>query len=450
MDRIPHPSGQPTHPEAGPTCSEAGPTRIHRAWWVVTVAALAIVAAGTVTTLSGVLTDPLHGTFGWSRSTIGVAVSANMVLYGVTAPFAAALMDRFGIRRIAAAALTAVAAGSLLTTVMTAAWQFVLCWGLLVGLGSGATAMTFAATVAQRWFVRRRGLVTGILTAAGVFGQFAVLPALSWLTERHGWRPALVTVALAGLVLVPLVGLLLRDHPADAGLRPYGGARFVPRPAPVPGAGARAVRVLLDTARTGPFWLLAGVFAVCGASTNGVMWSHFTPAAHDHGMPATAASSLLALIGIFNVAGTIASGWLTDRYDPRRLLAGYFVLRGGSLLALPSLLTAAPDTPLVVFAAVFGLLDVATVPPVIALSREFYGADSAIVFGWVNTAHQVGAGLMAVLGGVVRDTLGTYDPVWAGSGALCATAALLSLAVRRPARTGGDEITHRGRATIRG
>lgn len=408
--------------------------RVHRAWWVAVAAVLAIVVAGSFTTLSGTLVDPLHGTFGWPRSTIGVAVSVNMALYGLIAPFAAALMDRFGVRRTVVAALAVLAAGALLTTVMAAAWQFTLFWGLLVGLGSGALAMTFAATVTQRWFVARRGLVTGILTAAGVFGQFVFLPALSWTVERYGWRAALVTVALAALVLLPVVRLLLRDHPADMGLKPYGAGEFVPRPAPVPGAARRTVRVLLTTARTGPFWLLAGVFAVCGASTNGIMWSHFTPAAHDHGMAATTASSVLALIGVCNVAGTVASGWLTDRYDPRRLLAGYFVLRGVSLVLLPLLMSATVHLPLVLFAVCFGLLDVATVPPVIALCRDFHGADSAIVFGWVNAAHQVGAGLMAGLGGVVRDTFGTYDPVWTGSGALCAAAALLALVVRgRPA-----------------
>ncbi|MER7998714.1 MFS transporter [Streptomyces sp. NPDC095613] len=431
--------------------------RVHRAWWVALAATLVIVAAGSFSTLSGALVGPLHGAFGWSRSTIGVAVSLNMVLYGLTAPFAAALMDRFGTRRTVPAALACLAAGGLLTTVMTAPWQFVLSWGLLVGLGSGALATTFAAVVAQRWFVRRRGLVTGVLTAAGVFGQFAFLPVLSWVVERHGWRPALMAVALAALVLLPPVRLLMADRPADAGTRPYGaGSRpygaeegdgeDAARPVPVRGAARRTVRVLLDAARTSGFWLLAGVFAVCGASTNGVMWSSFTPAAHDHGMPATAASSVLALIGVCNVAGTVGSGWLTDRFDPRRLLAGYFVLRGVSLVVLPFLMSATVRAPLVLFAVFFGLLDVATVPPVIALCREFHGDDSAIVFGWVSAAHQVGAGLMAGAGGVVRDTFGSYDPVWAGSGALCAAAALLALVVRR--RPGRKPSCPQGRRAV--
>ncbi|WP_329068083.1 MFS transporter [Streptomyces sp. NBC_01429] len=414
-----------------PTASREAPhARVHPAWWVAGSAALAIVVAGALTTLSGVLVGPLHTTFGWSRATVGVAVSVNMVLYGLTAPFAAALMDRFGLRHVASVALGLVATGALLTTVMTASWQFVLCWGLFVGLGSGATAATFAATVSQRWFVRARGLVTGVLTAAGVFGQFVFLPVLSWVTERHGWRPALVTAALAALAVLPLALLLLRDHPADAGLKPYGGTEFVPRPAPPRGAGRRTVRVLLGAARTAPFWLLAGVFAVCGASTNGILWSHFVPAAHDHGMSATTASTLLALIGVFNIVGTVGSGWLTDRCDPRRLLAGCFVLRGLSLVLLPALMSGTAGASLVLFAVFFGVLDVATVPPVIALCRERYGADSAIVFGWVSAAHQIGAGLMAGLGGLVRDVFGTYDPVWVGSGALCAVAALMAPAVR--------------------
>ncbi|MVO84733.1 MFS transporter [Streptomyces sp. p1417] len=405
-------------------------------WTVAAVAALAIVAAGTFTTLAGLLVGPLHAEHGWSRGAIGVGSAVHMVVYGATAPFAAALMDRFGMRYVTTCALGLVGAGAVLTaTAMTAAWQFALYWGVLVGLGSGATSMAFAAVVTERWFVARRGLVTGLLTAASVVGQFVFLPVLSEIVGRYGWRSATLTLAGAALLTGPLVWLVLRDHPADAGLRPYGAAAPVPRPAPVTGAARRAVRVLLRSARTGPFWLLAGTFAICGASTNGVMWTHFTPAAHDHGMATTAASSLLALVGIFNVAGTVASGWLTDRRDPRRLLAAYFAVRGVALLALPLLLTATVQPPLVAFVVVFGLLDVATVPPTIALCRAHFGADAAVVFGWVNSAHQVGAGAVAFLGGVARDAFGSYDVVWVGTAGLCGAAAMLSLASRAPRPT---------------
>lgn len=405
--------------------------RVHRAWFVAAVTFVTIIGAAAFASLPGLLIEPLHQEFDWSRGTIGFAVSVNLALYGLTAPFAAALMDRFGIRRIVAVALSVIALGSVLTVWMTAAWQLVLFWGVLVGLGSGSMALAFAATVTNRWFVARRGLVTGILTAAGASGQLVFLPLLSWLVEHHGWRPAAVTVALAALAVVPFVWLLLRDHPADVGLAPYGG-EYAEKPAPVTGAARRAVTVLFKAAGTGPFWLLAGTFAICGASTNGLVKTHFVPAAHDHGMPVTAAAGLLAVIGVFDVVGTIASGWFTDRFEARRLLAVYYALRGVSLLFLPMLLAPSVHPPMLFFIVFYGLDWVATVPPTIALCREHYGEDSAIVFGWVLASHQVGAAVIAFAGGVARDVFGSYDLVWYASGALCAAAALMALVIRRP------------------
>ncbi|RII11782.1 putative MFS-type transporter YhjX [Streptomyces sp. YIM 130001] len=421
---------QPGTPHPGAPQRRRAP-RIHRAWFVAAVAFVTIIGAAAFRSLPGLLIDPLHQEFDWSRGTIGFAVSVNLALYGLTAPFAAALMDRFGIRRVVAVALTLISVGSLLTVWMTAAWQLILYWGLLVGLGSGSLALAFAATVTNRWFTERRGLVTGILTAASASGQLVFLPLLSWLVERHDWRPAAVTVALSALIVVPFVWLLLRDHPADVGLAPYGATEYVPKPPPVRGAATRALRVLFSAARTGPFWLLAGTFAICGASTNGLIQTHFVPAAHDHGMPVTAAASLLAVIGVFDVIGTIASGWFTDRFDARRLLATYYALRGVSLLFLPMLLAPGVNPPMVFFIVFYGLDWVATVPPTMALCRAHYGEDSAIVFGWVLASHQVGAALVAFLGGVARDVFGTYDVVWYASGALCAAAALMALVIRK-------------------
>ncbi|MEU9606663.1 MFS transporter [Streptomyces sp. NPDC048057] len=408
---------------------------VHRAWLVAAVAGLTIVTAGAFSTMPGLLLDPLHDEFQWSRGSIGFASAVNMVLYGLTAPFAAALMDRFGMRRVVTCALLTIAAGALLTTTMTSAWQLTLFWGLLVGLGTGSMAMAFAATVTNRWFVKRRGLVTGVLASASVFGQMIFLPGLAWVVDTYSWRPANITLALGALVVGPLVWLFLRDHPADVGQRAYGAKEFQPEPAPVPGAAHRAVRVLNDSARTTPFWLMASAFAICGASTNGIMWTHFTPAAHDHGMPTTVAASLLAAIGVFNVGGTIASGWLTDRHDARRLLGIYFGLRGLLLMFLPLMMSATVQVSMMFFVALFGLLDLATVPPIVALCREFYGEDSAIVFGWVNAAHQVGAALIAFAGGVARDLFGSYDVVWVAVGVLCAMAALLSLVIQRTPAT---------------
>ncbi|MFB9553470.1 MFS transporter [Streptomyces roseoviridis] len=418
-------------PAPAPVSYRPRPPRIHRAWFVAAVTFVTIIGAAAFASLPGLLIEPLHSEFRWTRGTIGFAVSVNLALYGLTAPFAASLMDRFGIRRVVAVALSVIALGSLLTVGMTAAWQLVLYWGVLVGLGSGSMALAFAATVTNRWFVARRGLVTGILTAAGASGQLVFLPLLSWLVEHQGWRPAAVTVALSALAVVPFVWLLLRDHPADVRLAPYGG-EYAEKPAPVPGAARRAVTVLFKAARTGPFWLLAGTFAICGASTNGLVKTHFVPAAHDHGMPVTAAAGLLAVIGVFDVVGTIASGWFTDRFETRRLLAVYYALRGISLLFLPMLLAPAVHPPMLFFIVFYGLDWVATVPPTIALCREHFGEDSAIVFGWVLASHQVGAAVVAFAGGVARDVFRSYDPVWYASGALCAAAALMALVIRRP------------------
>ncbi|MGW5876113.1 MFS transporter [Nocardiopsis terrae] len=405
---------------------------IHRAWAVALVAGMTIVAAAAFAAMPGLLVDPLHTEYRWTRGSIGVAASVNMVVYGLVAPFAAALMDRFGIRRIALAALTAIVVGAALTTMMTASWQLTLYWGLLIGAGTGSLAMTFAATVANNWFVERRGLVIGALTGASAFGQMVFLPALAWIIDHQGWRPAIVTLALTAATMAVLVALVLRDHPADAGLRPYGARTDVPRPRVEPGAARRTVRVLVAAVRNRRFWVIGGSFAVCGATTNGIIWTHFVPAAQDQGMAVTTAAALVSVIGVFSLAGTVLSGWLTDRFDPRRLLVAYYVGRGLLLAALPALLGPDAGVAIVVFVVVFGLLDVATVPPTVLLCRRVFGADGAIVFGWVNALHQVGAGTMAVFGGFTRDMAGGYGPVWLTAAALCGFAAALALRIARP------------------
>lgn len=430
-DATPGPAAEGPAPAPAPVAPAR--SRPHRAWWVAVVTFVTIVGAAAFMSVPGLLIEPLHQDFDWSRGTISLAVSVNLTLYGLTAPFAAALMDRFGIRRVVAVALIVIAAGSALTVTMTSSWQLILYWGVLVGLGSGSMALAFAATVTDRWFVARRGLVTGILTAAGASGQLVFLPLLSWMVEHHGWRPASVTVALTAAAVVPLVLLLLRDHPADVGVAPYGATEFVPKPPPLTGAARRTLGVLASAARTGPFWLLAGSFAICGASTNGLVKTHFVPAAHDHHMPVTTAASLLAVIGLFDIVGTIASGWFTDRFSPRRLLAVYYALRGLSLLFLPLLLNqsgASVQPPMIFFIVFYGLDWVATVPPTLALCREHYGENSAIVFGWVLAAHQTGAAVIAFVAGLARDAFGAYDVVWYASGGLCAAATLMVLVLR--------------------
>jgi sugar phosphate permease len=410
---------------------------LHWAWVVAPVTFVTLVGSAAFRSVPGVLMDPLHMEFGWSHATIGFAVSVNMMLFGLISPFAAALMDRFGIRPVVTFALVMVALGSGLTVFMTAPWQLVLCWGVLVGVGAGSMSMAFIATVVNRWFVARRGLVAGILTAGNATGQLVFLPLVAWLATHHGWRSAAVTTAAAALAVVPLVVFLMRNHPADLGLRAYGATDADPGPPPHQAIGSsagRAVRVLRDAAREPTFWLLAGGFAICGATTNGLIATHFIPAAMDHGMPPTTAASLLAVVGVFDVAGTIASGWFTDRIDPRMLLLAYYVLRGIGLLALPSLLSPRTTPSTWVFIIFYGLDWVATVPPTVMLCRDRFGsAVGPIVFGWVFASHQIGAAVAALGAGVIRDRTGSYDLAFYIAAGLCVVAAALSIGIRRVA-----------------
>ncbi|GAA1368090.1 MFS transporter [Catellatospora chokoriensis] len=398
------------------------------------MALVSIVGAAGFRATPGVLIEPLEQAFGWSRGTISAAVSINLVLYGLTSPFAAALMERFGMRRVVAGALLLVAAGSGLTVFMTASWQLMLLWGVLVGLGTGSMALAFVATFTNRWFVKHRGLVTGVLTAGGAAGQLVFLPLLASLVQAYDWRVAALTVAGSALLVVPLVLWLLRDNPADLGITAYGADPDAPPPAPAvaTGAASRALGALRDAAKTRTFWLLAGGFAICGATTNGLVGTHFIPAAHDHGMPTTTAASLLALVGVFDIVGTIASGWLTDRFDPRWLLGIYYALRGLSLMLLPELFAADPHPSMLVFILFYGLDWVATVPPTIALCRQHFGASGAIVFGWVFASHQFGAAGIALVAGLVRDSSGSYAAAFYGAGLLSLAATAMSLAITRP------------------
>ncbi len=406
-------------------------SRIHWAWVVAAVSFVAILGAAGFRSVPGVMMNPLHHEFGWSHGTVGLAMSVNMTLFGLTAPFAAALMDRFGVRPVLTAALLLIATGSALSVTMTASWQLVLLWGVLVGVGTGSISMGFVATIATRWFEQRRGLVTGVLTAASATGQLIFLPIVAEVTTRHGWRWASLIVAAAALGVVPLVVVFMRNYPQDKGITPYG-ATAAAAPVAVPASSFRAA---FDGLRIGSrvpaFWLLAASFAICGMTTNGLIGTHFIPAANDHGMPTTVAAGLLATIGILDVAGTVFSGWLTDRVDPRLLLVVYYAGRGISLLLLPSLLSPHAEPSTWVFVIFYGLDWVATVPPTIVLCRDYFGARSPVVFGWVFASHQLGAAFAAAGAGWLRDLQGDYDLAFYLAAGLCGIAALLCLSVRR-------------------
>ena len=378
---------------------------------------------------------PLQEEFGWTTAELSLAVTVNLLLFGLTAPFAAALMQRFGIRAVTVTALFVIGAGAALSVFVATPAQLILTWGVLIGLGTGSMALVFAATITDTWFATKRGLVSGVLTAGSATGQLIFLPVIAVAAEDIGWRGASLIIAGGALAVVPLVWIFLRNRPSDLGVTRYGDTGpFVvtPRPKGSAWTAARlALTTLRDAARTKTFWALAIGFAICGATTNGLIGTHFIPSAHDHGMPTTTAAGLLAVVGIFDIAGTVFSGWLTDRVNPRILLAAYYALRGVSLLFLPSLLSAEVQPSIVVFIVIYGLDWVATVPPTIALCREVFGERGPLVFGWVFASHQIGAGIASVLAGMVRDHTGQYTVAWFAAAGLCAVAALVSATIRR-------------------
>lgn len=405
---------------------------IHPAWVVAVVGFVALIAAAGFRAGPSVLMLPLEHEFGWSLTQISAAVTINLLLYGLTAPFAAALMARFGIRRISAIALGLVSLGCALSVLATAPWMLWLTWGLLIGVGTGSIASVFAAAIANTWFVKRRGLVVGILSAGSAAGQLVFLPIMAVLVDTVSWRAAALLISIAALAVVPLILIFIRSSPADIGAKPYGAPDDWVRPPRATGNPAReAIQALKQASKSRAFWALAIAFAVCGVTTNGMIGTHFIPSAHDHGMSETTAAGLLAVVGVFDILGTIASGWLTDRINPRYLLAAYYGGRGIALMLLPVLLGPTVQAPLLLFIVLYGLDWVATVPPTVALCREKFGSRGTVIYGWVFAAHQVGAAFGALGAGIVREQLGSYTLAFVGGAALCVLATIVSLGLRK-------------------
>ena len=406
--------------------------RLHYGWIVAGVTFLVLMASAGIRATPGVLLVPLEREFGWNRATTSAAVSLGLLLYGLVGPFCAAIADRVGIRRTMAVAMLTLSGAVLLATRVQAPWQLILLWGLFVGTGTGMVATVMGAVVVNRWFSERRGLVLGALTASTATGQLLFLPILARLAEGYGWRSALYLVGGAAVATVPLSLLLVRERPSDLGLPRYGAPAGDPGLARRPGNPAvLAVSTLARASRSRDFWLLAGTFFVCGASTNGLIGTHLIPACMDHGIPEVRAAGMLALMGIFDLVGTTASGWLSDRWDGRWLLFSYYGLRGLSLLFLPEALHQ-QGSGLSLFTVFYGLDWIATVPPTVKLAGEAFGREEApVVFGWVMAAHQVGAGMAALGAGVIRAELGGYRLAFMASGGMCLAAALMALAIGR-------------------
>jgi predicted MFS family arabinose efflux permease len=407
--------------------------KIHPGWIAATVTFFTLMASAGYRSAPSVLIVPLEDAFGWSRSQIALAVSINVLLFGLVAPFAAALMERFTVRKVVMSALALVSLSATSTVFMTQPWHLWALWGIGVGVGAGSMALVFAATIANRWFVARKGIVIGALTAATASGQLIFLPMLSHFALTYGWKSVSLTVGGAAALVIPFIYFFLKEKPELLGMTPYGAPNDWQPPAPNElSAGRIAIDTLKVSSKSRDFWILFGTFLVCGLSTNGLIGTHFIPAAHDHGMAETVAAGLLALIGLFDVIGTLFSGYLTDRMDPRKLLFFYYGLRGLSLFLLPSILFSTLHPSTLVFIIFYGLDWVATVPPTLVLCRMVMGNQrSAVVYGWVFVGHQVGASIAALGAAVLRVKLGDYALAFYISAAMCLVAAFAVLHIAK-------------------
>ncbi len=395
---------------------------------IAAVTFIALLVSAGVRSVPGVLMVPLRISFGWDRATISLAAAVGIFLYGLVGPFAAAVMVSFGIRRTMLGGLALMAAATFSSLWMTAPWHYILAWGVFSGLGTGAVASVLGAAVINRWFATRQGLMMGILSASTATGSLVFLPVLAWLSHQVVWRPVVLTVSLACLVLLPIIAIIVPEHPADIGTQRFGEQSDTPAPRPLRQArtAGLAIETLFRAARRPIFWLLFGTFFVCGFTTNGLVGTHLIAYCGDAGVAPVAAAGLLSMMGLFDLIGTTASGWLTDRYNPRILLTIYYGLRGASLIVLP--FVSFDATHLSIFAVIYGLDWIATVPPTVKLANQSFGEqDAPIVFGWVAMGHQLGAAVAAFGAGLVRQNSGSYTPIFvlAGFLAMIASATLL-------------------------
>ncbi|MBB3542572.1 MULTISPECIES: MFS transporter [unclassified Rhizobium] len=406
---------------------------IHYGWIVVAATFLTMLVTAGAMGAPGVLIKPLQDEFGWETSQISSALAVRLILFGLMGPFSAAFMNYFGVRKVIVFAMILISSGFVGSLFMTELWQLLLLWGVVVGLGTGLTAMVLAATVSARWFTRHRGLVVGMLSASSATGQLVFLPMMAQLTETYGWRATVFFVCGMILFAALVVLAFMRDRPSDLNLPSFGEAQVTPPPARTGGLLtmlAAPVVVLKEVSKTSTFWILFATFFICGLSTNGLIQTHFVTLCGDFGILPVAAASVLAVMGIFDFFGTIGSGWLSDRFDNRWLLFWYYGLRGLSLLFLP--FSDFTFYGLSIFAVFYGLDWIATVPPTVKIAADRFGREKAgIVFGWVFTGHQLGAATAAYGAGLSRTELQSYLPAFFIAGAFCLLASVLAITLKK-------------------
>jgi predicted MFS family arabinose efflux permease len=401
------------------------------AFVVAGVVFLCLLAASGLRAAPGVMMLPIEQSFGWSRDTISIAAAIGIFLYGLTGPFAAALMQTIGVRRTLIGALLLMSVSTSASAFMSAPWHYVATWGIVSGIGSGAVSMVLGATIVNRWFVTNRGLMMGLLTASTATGSLVFLPGMAALVEWQGWRSVVIAVAIITALLVPIAYRFLPERPQDVGLRPYGAPEGDAIQQPIQGnALANAFSILFEAARTRTFWYLFATFFICGFTTNGLVGTHMIAFCGDMGIPAVQAAGIMAMMGVFDIAGAAASGWLSDRLDPRKLLFCYYGLRGLALMFLP--FTDFNLYSLSLFAVFFGLDWIATVPPTLRLANDAFGdRKTPIVFGWIVAGHQFGAASAAYFAGYMRTLQGNYLDAFLIAGLTAILAAFVSLLIRR-------------------
>jgi len=403
------------------------PARLHYAWVIAAVTFVVILITAGVRAAPSVLIVPLEGEFHWSRATISFAVGVNLLLYGAIGPFAAAIMDRFGVRRTMCLSMAATAAAVAASPLMRELWQLILLWGVVVGLGCGFIGAYLSAFIAARWFRARQGLVIGVLTAANAAGQLVFLPTMASLATYAGWRVMALVLGFVVVAFVPILALLMRERPADLGLAPYGGETVVPATKPTGNPVSVALGALVTGARSRDFWLIAGGYFACGASTNGLIGTHLIPACVDHGLTEVVGAGLLAATGVFSFIGGTVSGWLSDRFDNRYMLFWYYGLRGLSLMYLPFAFDMS-FYGLTLFMVFYGLDWIAGVPPTVRLLSSVVGQEqTGIMVAWITVIHQLGGALAAFLAGLLRISYGSYLQAFMLSGIMCIIAAVMVL-----------------------
>ncbi|WP_047154050.1 MFS transporter [Aneurinibacillus tyrosinisolvens] len=413
-----------------PSPVKSAPRSIY--WIIAGITFLTLLVSAGVRSAPSVLMVPFEEAFGWSRTTVTFPLAINLALYGLCGPFAAAFMEKYGLKKIMIFALSLLVLGTSLSAGMQTAWQFTLLWGLVIGVGTGLTSSVLGAMVANRWFKERRGLIVGVFTASGATGQLIFLPLFAQIVSSYGWQMVVWVTACSSLVAVILAAVFMRNKPEDVGILPYGATD--PTEAEVPQTRMNPFRSAMDGLKVGTrskdFWLLAGSFFVCGLSTNGLIGTHLIPACLEHGIPEVTAAGMLAVMGIFDIIGTTMSGWLSDRWDSRWLLFWYYGLRGISLVFLPYALDST-FFGLAVFVVFYGLDWVATVPPTVRLCSDAFGKQSGIVFGWIWASHQLGAATAAFGAGILHTWFGSYTFVFIVAGILCVTASGFVIQIRQ-------------------